>query len=72
MDNKRIVIVDDHQLIIDGLSRIIQDIPGFELVTAYHDPLEALQKIPVWKPDILMVDFEMPGLNGLELIRKLK
>ncbi|NVK53846.1 MAG: response regulator transcription factor [Flavobacteriaceae bacterium] len=72
MDNKRIVIVDDHQLIIDGLSRIIQDIPGFELVTAYHDPLEALQKIPVWKPDILMVDFEMPGLNGLELVRKLK
>ncbi|TFV97127.1 response regulator transcription factor [Algoriphagus kandeliae] len=72
MENSRIVLVDDHQLIIDGLSRIIQEIPGFELVTSYHDPLEALQKIPVWKPEILMVDFEMPGLNGLELIRKLK
>jgi DNA-binding NarL/FixJ family response regulator len=72
MENTRIIIVDDHQLIIDGLSRIIQDIPGFDLVTTYHDPLEALQKIPIWKPDILLVDFEMPGLNGLELIRRLK
>jgi DNA-binding NarL/FixJ family response regulator len=72
MENTRIIIVDDHQLIIDGLSRIIQDIFGFELITAYHDPLEALQKVPVWKPDILLVDFEMPHLNGLDLIRKLK
>ncbi|TDK43626.1 response regulator [Algoriphagus formosus] len=72
MENTRIIIVDDHQLIIDGLSRIIQDISGFELITAYHDPLEALQKVPVWKPDILLVDFEMPHLNGLDLIRKLK
>lgn len=72
MEKIRIVIVDDHQLICDGLSRIIQEIPGFEVITTYQNPMEALQKIPVWKPDILLVDFEMPGLNGLELIQKLK
>ncbi|TNF40970.1 MAG: response regulator transcription factor [Cytophagales bacterium] len=72
MDKKSIVIVDDHQMIIDGLSRIIQEIPGFELLTTYHDPIEALKKIPIWNPDILLVDLEMPSLNGLELIRRLK
>lgn len=72
MEKIRIVIVDDHQLICDGLSRIIQEIPEFEVITTYQNPMEALQKIPVWKPDILLVDFEMPGLNGLELIQKLK
>ncbi|SHO62448.1 response regulator [Algoriphagus zhangzhouensis] len=72
MEKIRIVIVDDHQLICDGLSRIIQEIPEFEVITTYQNPIEALQKIPVWKPDILLVDFEMPGLNGLELIQKLK
>lgn len=72
MEKIKIVIVDDHQLICDGLSRIIQEIPEFEVITTYQNPMEALQKIPVWKPDILLVDFEMPGLNGLELIQKLK
>jgi len=72
MEKIRIVIVDDHQLICDGLSRIIQEISGFEVITTYQNPMEALQKIPVWKPDILLVDFEMPILNGLELIQKLK
>lgn len=72
MDKKSIVIVDDHQMIIDGLSRIIQEIPGFELLTTYHDPMEALKKITIWNPDILLVDLEMPSLNGLELIRRLK
>lgn len=72
MDKKSIVIVDDHQMIIDGLSRIIQEIPGFELLTTYHDSIEALKKIPIWNPDILLVDLEMPSLNGLELIRRLK
>lgn len=72
MEKIKIVIVDDHQLICDGLSRIIQEIPEFEVITTYQNPMEALQKIPVWKPDILLVDFEMPGLNGIELIQKLK
>lgn len=72
MEKISIILVDDHQLICDGLCRIIQEIPGFEIIATYQNPMEALRKIPVWKPDILLVDFEMPGLNGLELIQKLK
>ncbi|WP_268035302.1 response regulator [Algoriphagus sp. PAP.12] len=72
MENTRIVLVDDHQMISDGLGRIIKDISGFEVVCTYQNPLEALQKIPVWRPDILLVDLEMPGMNGLELIKNLK
>ncbi|WP_422354261.1 response regulator [Roseivirga pacifica] len=71
-EEKRIVIVDDHQMIIDGLSRIIAEEHGFKMLSTYVDPKEALQKVPILKPDVLLVDLEMPGLNGLELVSQLK
>lgn len=71
-EEKHIVIVDDHQMIIDGLSRIIAEEHGFKVLSTYVDPKEALQKVPILKPDVLLVDLEMPGLNGLELVSQLK
>ncbi|MHA7102579.1 LuxR family two component transcriptional regulator [Roseivirga pacifica] len=71
-EEKHIVIVDDHQMIIDGLSRIIAEEHRFKVLSTYVDPKEALQKVPILKPDVLLVDLEMPGLNGLELVSQLK
>lgn len=72
MERNSIIIVDDHQMIIDGFSRIIGDEQGFEVISSYSDPKEALVKVPILKPQILMVDLEMPGMSGLELVRQLK
>lgn len=72
MEKTTIIIVDDHQMIIDGFSRIIADEHGLEVISTYNDPKEALIKVPILKPQILMVDLEMPGMTGLELVRQIK
>lgn len=72
MEKTSIILVDDHQLIIDGLVRMISADDRFEVVATYADPAEALKKVPLLQPDILMTDLEMPGINGLELIRKIR
>lgn len=72
MEKTTIIIVDDHQMIIDGFSRIIADEQDFEVISTYNDPKEALVKVAMLKPEILMVDLEMPGMTGLELVRQLK
>lgn len=72
MEKTNIIIVDDHQLIIDGLVRMISADDRFEVIGTYNSPEEALRKVPILQPDILMTDLDMPGMNGLELIRKVR
>lgn len=71
---KRIVIVDDHQLVLDGLVRIIKSSETFELVgTACRgqELLELLKK-PSPLPDLVLMDIDMPGLNGIEAAKLVK
>ncbi|MEO9475493.1 MAG: response regulator transcription factor [Cyclobacteriaceae bacterium] len=71
MSKKSIIIVDDHHLVAQGIARFYENDPDFEVVTIFEDPHEALGKIPMLKPDIVLTDLDMPGLNGLELVQKL-
>ena len=72
MKKIQIIIVDDHELVANGIAKIFNDHPSIEVVSIFSQPLEALQKVPILKPDILLVDLDMPNLNGLELIQKLQ
>jgi len=66
------VIVDDEANGIDFLKYTIEKYcPQVTVVATFGLPLEALEKIPSIKPDILFVDVEMPRLNGFELVEKL-
>lgn len=66
------VIVDDEPNGIDFLKYSIEKhCPEVFIASAFNLPLEALEKIPLIKPDILFVDVEMPRLNGFELVEKL-
>jgi len=67
-----IVIVDDHELVAQGVSKFFADDARFELLGIFINPQEALSKIPELKPDIVFTDLDMPGLNGLELIERLQ
>lgn len=63
----RIAIVDDHQIVLDGIKSLLQGQHGFEIVIETTDPLKMeglLEKEPV---DILLTDVMMPGMNGAEL-----
>lgn len=68
----RILLVDDHPMFRWGVRQFIACLPEFEVVGESSDGLDALEKICELKPDIILLDMEMPGLNGLELLSELK
>lgn len=61
----RVVIADDEVLALERLRTLFQQIPGTEVVGEATNGTEALQTIVASKPDIVMLDIEMPDLNGL-------
>lgn len=71
MDTIRIAIVDDEPLARLALKVRLADRPGFELVAEYGDGDAALAGLDAVRPDLVLVDVEMPGRSGLDLLRAL-
>lgn len=67
----RIVIVDDHTVVRDGLTYILNAEPDFEVIGGAGDGLEAVELIKRLQPDIVLMDLQMPRLSGVEAIRRL-
>ena len=67
-----VCLVDDHQLLMDGIANLLSNHPGIEVVQTFSNPLVALQQIPNLAPDIAILDLDMPELSGNELAIKLK
>ncbi len=74
MKNEKItvIMVDDHPLIRSGFARDIEEDDSLMLIDEAKDGKEGLEKITGLKPDIAIIDIELPELNGLELSRKVK
>lgn len=70
MDKKKILIVDDEDSVRYSFRKLFRD-PGFEILEA-DNGLEALSMIKKYKPDLVLMDIEMPGLSGLEAIQRVK
>jgi DNA-binding NarL/FixJ family response regulator len=70
--NIRVAIVEDLHDIRRGLSALIGGSPGFKCVGEYADGEEAVAAIPSVKPDIVLMDIDMPRMNGIECIKQLK
>jgi DNA-binding NarL/FixJ family response regulator len=71
MPKTRLVLCDDHGLILEGLRRVLE--PEFEIAGLASCGTEVVQQANRLKPDIVLLDISMPGLNGIEaapLIRK--
>ena len=68
----KVLIVDDHPLFRSGLRQVIQSSPRFELVGEAGDGEAALKFILEKKPDVAVLDVNLPNLSGLEVARKLQ
>jgi DNA-binding NarL/FixJ family response regulator len=62
----RILSVDDHPLLREGLASVIQGEPDMELVGEATNGEEAMQYFRQYRPDVTLMDLQMPGMNGVE------
>ncbi|MGD0393633.1 MAG: response regulator transcription factor [Acidimicrobiales bacterium] len=68
---RRVVVVDDHELLRAGTRRILEDATGFSVVGEAGDADAALSVIADVKPDVVLVDIRLPDKNGIELARQI-
>ena len=66
----RIVLADDHTILRQGLKSLLAEESDFQIVGEASDGQEALRLVERLKPDVLVVDVMMPGMNGLEVTRQ--
>jgi DNA-binding NarL/FixJ family response regulator len=68
----RILLVDDHPVVRQGLRTLLQGCAELEVVDEASDGLEALEKVESLRPDVVVLDVTMPKMNGIEACRVIK
>lgn len=67
----RVLIVDDSAFMRTAISRMIASDPNISIVGTAGSGIEALQKIPSLNPDVITLDVQMPGLDGLQTLSRI-
>jgi DNA-binding NarL/FixJ family response regulator len=72
MKQLRIVIVDDHALMVAGIRKSLESYPEFKVIGSAVNGVQAIDVVLKLRPDVVLMDVFMPGLNGLEATRQIK
>jgi len=67
----RVAIFEDNKLVREALEAIFNGTPGFNCAGAFCDGLSCVEKIKKSSPDVVLMDIEMPGVNGIEVSKQL-
>lgn len=68
----RIVLADDHPIVRDGLATVLETQPDFEVVGQANNGVEAVDIVAALKPDVVLLDLEMPHLDGVQALRAMR
>ena len=68
---KTIIIADDHPMTLNGIQLYVENL-GFNVINTYQNGIDAYQGIINLKPDVVVLDLNMPGMNGLEVLEKIR
>jgi two-component system, NarL family, response regulator LiaR len=68
----RVLIADDHTVVRGGLHALLEDVAGIEVVAEAADGVEAVLKTRAVKPDVILMDLQMPRMTGIEAIEEIK
>jgi DNA-binding NarL/FixJ family response regulator len=62
----RVLLAEDHTLVRAGFQALLRDLPGIQVIAEAGDGREALRLVETQRPDVVLMDITMPGLNGIE------
>ena len=68
----RIALVDDHPLLRQGIAALISDQPDLQLVGQASNGLEAIEQFRLHRPDVMLMDLQMPGMNGIDAMSAIR
>jgi len=71
-DRIRVLAADDHQLVRAGIAAMLATKPDLELVAEVRDGAEAIERFEALRPDVVLMDLQMPGVGGLAAIRAIR
>jgi NarL family two-component system response regulator LiaR len=71
-ENIRVLVVDDHTVVRDGLIALLSAEPGMEIVGSGSDGVEAVSLTKQLKPDVILLDLVMPRMDGVQAIQEIK
>jgi two-component system invasion response regulator UvrY len=71
-DDRSILLVDDHSVVREGYRAVLQKQPGLRVVAEAADGEEAYRLYKVMQPDLVIMDMTMPGISGIEAIRRIR
>ena len=64
----RVLAVDDHSLLRDGIAKLLAAQPDMELIAEASNGREAIEQFRIHKPDVILMDLQMPEVNGVDAI----
>lgn len=72
MPNIKIMLVDDHQIVRDGIKALLESLENVQVIGEASNAKELLEKLKNCKPDIIVTDISMPDISGIELTKIIK
>jgi DNA-binding NarL/FixJ family response regulator len=72
MERIKVILVDDHVIVRDGIKALISDEANINIITEASSASELAGKLEVYRPDVILMDINLPDSNGIEITRELK
>ncbi|MCA6451456.1 MAG: response regulator transcription factor [Chitinophagaceae bacterium] len=68
----KLLIYEDNPQLREGLTMLINGSEGFEVLAAFKNCNNVTEEVSAWKPDVILMDIDMPGINGIEGLKKIR
>jgi DNA-binding NarL/FixJ family response regulator len=68
----KLILADDHRFLLDGISAVLKEMEEVEIVATAENGFELMKTVAEHKPDMVVLDLNMPGYDGLQCLKKIK